>query len=368
MPAEGLSLLDISFRAGLWREEVEKGQQVMKIFVAILAVFAAGSSVAAGEVEFVRGDGKVDVLIGGRAVTSYVYGGGLSKPVLVPVRSLSGTEVTRRWPLTELDGGSMDHEHHVGLFFCVDQVNGTNFWNYYRNPGGKEPKIKHVRFDEESGGEGRGELSVVSHWIDKKERFLLEERRGMTFVAGQREGEYAIDLEVDLKAQKERVVFEDIEEGVLAVRLSDYLREGKRSVSLHKGEKPPREDVSGTGRYFSSNGDETARNIWGKRARWVAVQGVKGGKVVGMAVLNHPASVNYPTYWHVRDYGLMSANPLGQGDFQRQRPRQYRKNKVVPLRLTLEPGETAHFRFMVIVYEGVRTTGQIEQRFREYVK
>ena len=340
----------------------------MKIVVAILVVFAAGSSTAAETVDFAQGEGRIDVRIAGRVVTSYVYEAGLTKPVLVPVRSASGIEVTRRWPLTELEGGSMDHEYHVGLFFCVDKVNGTNFWNYYRNPGGKEPKIRHVRFDEQTSGRGRGVLRAVSHWIDKKGRFLLEEKRGMTFVAGEDEGEYAIDFELDLRAQKEKVVFEDIEEGVLAVRLSDYLREGKRSVSLHEGRTPPREDVLGTGRYFSSNGDETARNVWGKRARWVAVQGVRGGKVVGMAVLNHPASVNYPTYWHVRDYGLMSANPLGQGDFQRQRPKQFRKNKVVPLRLTLEPGETVHFRFLVIVYEGVRTQEQIEGRFREYVR
>ncbi|MBN2272287.1 MAG: PmoA family protein, partial [Sedimentisphaerales bacterium] len=254
----------------------------------------------------------------------------------------------------------------VGLFFCVDNVNGTNFWNYYRNPGGKEPKIEHVKFEKMEGGDGRGELRTVAHWIDKNEQLVLEEKRGMTFISGEHKDEYAIDFEVDLTAQVEKVVFEDIEEGVLAVRLSDYLREGRQSVRLHAGEKPPREDVSGTGRYFSSSGDETAKNIWGKRHRWVAVQSVKGGKVVGLAILNHPASINYPTYWHVRDYGLMSANPLGQGDFQRQS--KYKKNPVIPLKLTLEKGQTVHFRFLVIVYEGVRTKEQIELRFQEFVR
>jgi hypothetical protein len=100
----------------------------------------------------------------------------------------------------------------------------------------------------------------------------------------------------------------------------------------------------------------------------VALQGVRKGKVVGIAILNHPASINYPTYWHARGYGLFSANPLGQGDFQRQRPKQYRKNKVIPLRLALEPGETAHFRFLVIVYEGIRTQEQIEKRFKEFAE
>ncbi|MHC4206156.1 MAG: DUF6807 family protein [Planctomycetota bacterium] len=128
----------------------------------------------------------------------------------------------------------------------------------------------------------------------------------------------------------------------------------------------PNESISGTGRYFSSNGDEMAKNVWGKRARWVALQGIRKGKIVGVAILNHPASINYPTYWHVRKYGLFSANPLGQADFQRQRPEKYRKNKVIPLRLTLEEGETAHFRFLIIVYEGVRTNQQIEERFRKF--
>jgi len=215
---------------------------------------------------------------------------------------------------------------------------------------------------------GKGQLSTVAHWIDDQERILLEEKRSMVFIAGEQQDEYAIDFSIDLTAKNQEVLFEDIEEGMFAIRLSDYLRESDAGAALHVGRPIPKESVSGTGRYFSSNGDETAKKVWGKRARWVALQGVRKGKVVGIAILNHPASINYPTYWHVRSYGLFSANPLGQGDFQRQRPRPYRKNKVIPLRLALEPGETAHFRFLVIVYEGIRTQQQIEKRFRKFAE
>ena len=190
----------------------------------------------------------------------------------------------------------------------------------------------------------------------------------MVFSAGRHEGEYAIDASIDLKAVGEDVLFEDIEEGMFAIRVSDYLRECDSSKTLRPGEPVPDESAEGTGRYFSSNGDETAKNVWGKRARWVALQGVRKGKVVGVAILNHPASINYPTYWHVRDYGLFSANPLGQGDFQRQMPQKYRKNKVMSLNLKLKRGETAHFRFVVVVYEGIRTKDQIEKRFREFTE
>ncbi len=336
-----------------------------RIWLLVVVVFAATGVGAAEEVEFVRGGDWVDVKIGGAVVGRYVYDEELPKPSLVGVKTLSGAEVTRRWPLTELDGGSMDHTHHVGMFFCVDKVNGTNFWNYYRNEDGAEPKIKHIEFEQVKGGDGRGVLRSVSRWIDKKGQFVLQEKRKMVFAAEAGKGEYAIDIEIDLTAQCD-VVFEDIEEGVLGVRLSDYLREGKDSVDLHDGVQAPVEQVKGTGRYFCSSGEVGAGDIWGKRHRWVALQGVKDGKVVGIAIMDHPASINHPTYWHVRDYGLMSANPLGQGDFQRQS--RYKENPVIPLRLRLDKGQAVRFRFGVIVFDGVRTKEDIDERYGRFVK
>ncbi len=342
-----------------------KGTTMKRAVLIASMLFLGGRVLAATpEVEFVEGDGKVDVVIGGRPFTSYLYGGKLPKPFLVPVRTPSGIEVSRRYPLVEIPGGSMDHPHHEGIFFAVDQVNGVKFWNNTDSP----PQIRHAEITEISGGTGEGRLSAVAHWTDDNNETLLEEERTMVFSAGRSEGEYAIDISIDLKATNGQVLFEDIEEGMLAIRLSDYLRESDSSKTLRPGGHVPKQSVAGTGRYFSSNGDETAKNAWGKRARWVALQGVRKGKVVGVAILNHPASINYPTYWHVRDYGLFSANPLGQGDFQRQMPRKYRKNKVVPFNLRLEHGETAHFRFLVIVYEGIRTAEQIEQRFRRFAQ
>lgn len=335
------------------------------VLVVFVFPFMSSAKQTSPKVQFVRGDDKIDVMISGKLFTSYLYSDKLPKPSLVPVRSPSGIEVTRRYPLVELKGGSMDHIHHLGLFFCVDRVNGSNFWNYYKHPEGQQPQIKHVKIREMTPGNGKGLLATTSHWLDKDGRFVLEENRTMTFLAEQNKDEYAIDISIDLTAQKETVVFEDIEEGVLAIRLADCLREKNPDKAPRPGRPVPSESVEGTGIYFSSNGDETAKNIWGKRARWVALQGVRAGKVVGVAILNHPAGINYPTYWHVRNYGLFSANPLGQGDFQRQS--KYKKNPILPLRLTLKPGEKAHFRFLVVVYEGAKNKKQIDQRFKRFV-
>jgi hypothetical protein len=333
-------------------------------FFLLISTFTANLMAGPPKVELIRGENRIDVMIAGELFTNYLYGDNMTKPLLVPVRTPSGIEVNRRHPLTEIEGGSTDHEHHVGIFFAVDKVNGVKFWNNT----GLSPQIRHVEITEIAGGAGTGKLSTAANWVDEKKQVLLEEKRTMLFIAGEDEREYAIDLSIDLTAKCPSVLFEDIEEGMLAIRVSDYLRESDPEASPQPGQPLPAESLSGTGRYFSSNGDETAKNVWGKRARWVALQGVRQNKVVGVAILNHPASINYPTYWHVRNYGLFSANPLGQGDFQRQQPRKYRKNKVIPLRLNLEQGETVHFRFLVIVYEGFRTNRQIDDRFKKFAE
>lgn len=312
-------------------------------------------------VDFVKDKNKIDVMIDGRLFTSYLYGDNLAKPVLVPVRTPSGIEVTRRHPLVEMKGGTDDHLHHVGIFFTVDGVNGTRFWNNVEPP----PQIKHIKITDMAGGDTQGKLAVVSCWVDDKGKVVLKENRTMLFLPTEHEQEYAIDFSIGLTAVADEVVFDDIEEGMFAIRLPDCLRE-RGSKGVRPGRPLPKESIKGTGMYFSSNGDETARHVWGKRARWVALQGVRQDKVVGVAIVNHPESINYPTYWHARNYGLFSANPLGQGDFQRQS--KHKKNPIIPLRLTLKKGQTAHFRFLVIAYEGIRTKEQMEERFREFVK
>jgi hypothetical protein len=337
---------------------------IMMLIVLTLALPALAQD-GTPRVNMVKQDNKIDVMIGEKLFTSYIFGDNLTKSSLVPVCTPSGIEVTRRHPLVELEGGTVDHLHHVGIFFTVDGVNGAKFWNNKKKEWDKKsPQIKHIKFTDMTSGD-KGKLSVESHWIDKEGTFVLKEERTMIFMPTDNPNEYAIDFSMDLTAMIDKVVFEDTEEGVFAIRLPDCLREPDDG-GVQPGKPLPKESIKGTGRYFSSNGDETADEVWGKRARWMALQGVRNDKVVGVAILNHPESINYPTYWHARDYGLFSANPLGQGDFQRQDD--FKKNAPIYLNLTLKKDEKVHFRFLVIVYEGIRTQDQIEKRFKEFTK
>jgi cyanophycinase len=312
------------------------------------------TAAAAGpSVEFVKGDHRIDVMIEGKLFTSYLYGDNLPKPVLYPIQTPAGVLVSRGYPLRDVKGESQDHPHHAGIFFAYDRVNGNNFW---LNTA-KAPHIEHIKVTEMTGGEGQGQLSTVLHWVAKDGTVLLEERRDMIFSAG-KDG-YAIDFRIDLVAQKDPVVFGDTKEGLLAIRVADWMREPFEQKAGVVG-------ISGTGngKYLNADGAEGEKGVWGQRSKWVCLQAAKDGKDVGVAIFDHPSSVNHPTYWHARGYGLFAANPLGQGVFEASRG----PEKAKPLALTLKPGQKAHFQYRVVIYDGKKTRPQLEEQFQEFAK
>ena len=64
---------------------------------------------------------------------------------------------------------------------------------------------------------------------------------------------------------------------------------------------------------------------------------------VSITIIDHPNNVGYPTYWHARDYGLFSANPLGQEVFS--------KGDEV-LNFSLNDGESTTFNHRMLIHSG----------------
>jgi len=302
------------------------------VILLLTAAYAAGA-----DIKFEQDTNKIDVLIGGKQFTTYRYGLELTKPILYPVKSPSGIVLTRGFPFEVIPGESNDHPHHTGIFFTYDKVNNDGFWNNTTSP----PQIKHIKTTKMENGQ----LSTLSHWVGKRGKTLLEEKRDMIFSA--EPNQYAIDFNIVLTAQDDKVVFGDTKEGMFAIRVADWLSEEK-----------------GTGKYLDSEGNKGEPNIWGKQASWVRLEGTKNGKKIGIAIFNHPASACYPTYWHARGYGLFSANPLGQLDYLKGRNVENPK----PLNFTLYPSQNALFRFRMIIYEGLKTADAIEREFKNYAQ
>jgi hypothetical protein len=312
-----------------------------RLFLSVFLIFYCFSGCSSSDrVSFVEKENQIDVLIDNEPVASYRYGSELTKPILYPVFTPSGIKLTRGFPFEKVEGEATDHPHHTGMFFTYDDVNGSGFWNNTIFP----PQIKQIKFEEETSGD-KGVLKTESLWIGKNNDPLLRERRTMTFIPGSRET--IIDFDITLTALVDTVLFNDTKEGMFAIRVAQWLRE---------------EDQ--TGQYLSSNGDIGEKNIWGKRAEWVRLEGQKDGKKAGIAIMNHPGSVNYPTFWHARAYGLFSANPLGQYVFETARGAGNPKKFA----LTLSKGESAKFLFRMIVYDGSRSSPELEKRFKEYAE
>ena len=67
-------------------------------------------------------------------------------------------------------------------------------------------------------------------------------------------------------------------------------------------------DVRNGGAIRNGYGGTNEEETWGKHAPWCDYSGMVDGKHVGVAIMDHETNPRYPTQWHVRDYGLMTAN------------------------------------------------------------
>lgn len=310
-----------------------------------------------GRIGFVQLEDQIDIVVNDKLITSYLYGSHLSKPVLHPVRSPSGETVTRWYPFKEIEGESNDHPHQTGVYFTygsAGEVNGNSFWfnPHDRPPFTKEvklPRISHINILEMREGRDRGTLETLNHWMDKSGKPIIEENRVMEFYV--QEDEYIIDFTIRLTAIDTTVKFLDTKEGLFAIRVADWLAENARGTLYES-----------TGEYLNPDNERTERNIWGKRARWMRLEGEIDNKNVGVAIFHHPQSFNYPAFWHARGYGLFAANPLGQFDFEKDTGHENPRH----LDLTLKPGESALFKFRMTVYEGTRGTNELERVFNDF--
>jgi len=167
-------------------------------------------------------DRRVDVLVGGKPFTSYVWPTTLKKPVLFPLRAANGAVVTRGYPLEPRAGERVDHPHHAGLWFNYGDVNGLDFWNNSDAiPAGQRSKygtISHRSVRSVKSGSGEGVLETTEEWVTPDNTPILREETRYVFRASP--GARTIDRITTLTALDKEVVFTDNKEGVLGLRVA----------------------------------------------------------------------------------------------------------------------------------------------------
>jgi hypothetical protein len=176
---------------------------------------------------------KINVLVDGKLFTSFCWPDNVYKPVLYPVITSGGTEITRGFPLKPRAGEQNDHIHQVGIWLNYGNVNGFDFWgNGYR--GMKEPNggvIKHLSIERLSSRNGEGSFVSVEDWLSPTGKKLLAEKTEYHFIA--RGASRIIDRITTLTAGDSAVQFKDTKEGMFGIRVARQLElPSKEGVTL----------------------------------------------------------------------------------------------------------------------------------------
>ena len=309
---------------------------------------------------------KVDIVYDGKVLTSYCYFDSTEKPVLFPVKTVSGITVTRGYPVAPREGERTDHPHHLGIWLNYESVNGLDFWNnstaIAREKLDHYGSIRHQKVVSASGKGDKAALQTTSNWVDHSGNILLNEVTDFHFgVSGK---DFIIDRTSTLSAVAPELEFKDVKDGMLAIRVSRALempsKEAGSFVDAH-GEvtKVPAMDNSKvTGLYVNREGVQ-GDSVWGKRSEWAYLKGKEGGKDVAIIIIDHPSNPGYPTYWHARGYGLFAANPLGQKVFSKGKEE---------LDLKLTKGEKVSFSYRIVIHEGAVSAKDVDALMKSFTQ
>jgi hypothetical protein len=270
---------------------------------------------------------RVDIAIGGKPFTSYVIREGIARPYCYPVYGPAGVEMTNLGP--------SDHVHHRSMYIAQGEVNGHDNWSELAGHACTVNKSLAIVSQGAMGG-----LRATGDWVTSGGQPILEEQVCVCTYALP-DGLRLIDWDITWSACYGGVFFGDTKEaGTLSVRVNEQL-EGRRS-----------------GLITNAYGGVTESETWGKRAPWCDYSGQVDGHAVGLAIFDHPDNLRYPTYWHVRDYGLFTANQWGIHDFTGDWSQ--RGDYSLP------KGQQLRFRFRVYIHEGNVTDARVADRYHDW--
>ena len=326
---------------------------ILIVFAVIALAYASTPSSNKNEgVQVVHREDKkrVDVFIDNDLFTSYLFseeGSSLKKPILYPIRTATGIDITRGYPYEQRAGERVDHPHHVGHWLNYGDVNGLDFWNHSEStPEDRKERmgsIVHRAVNYVESGENRGTLEVETDWLKPDGSVVLTETT--QFIFKKSNNKRMIDRTTTLTAPTEDVNFTDNKEGMIAIRVTRALEhptDGTVLLTDSTGAPMKEKVIDNTGvsgQYLSSEGI-SGTDVWGTRANWMILSGIVQDENVSVAIIDHPTNPGYPTYWHARGYGLFAANPLGQKIFSKG---------AEELNHSLKKGESTTFQYRIVI-------------------
>jgi len=296
--------------------------------------------------------GDVAIYIDDQLFTRYVTSDKVSnKCYFWPIVGPGGIKMTRAYPMQNVEGEKQDHPHHRSVCFGLHSANGFNTWHEvktFTKKGKVDPHkaahLGHQVHTKVSKAEASGNtatLVVESENVTPKGEVYMLQTRTVDFHVTDN-GSRVMDIEIVLKGIQDKITIHDMKDSGLSVRVA-------HSMCVDAGEG---------GRIINSNGDANG-DAWGKRVSWVDFNGPVEGKTMGVAMLNHPDSFRYPTPWHVRNYGLFTANPFALKEVAGEKD----SGDV-----DLAKGQSITLRHRIIFHAGDEKTAEIAEAWKAYAK
>lgn len=302
-------------------------------------------------------NGGLSIKVNGQPFADYVVDQA-NKPYLAPVFGPTGKQMTRNYPMTVVEGEQKDHPHHRGICFGNQGMAGVDAWEEpktlseaeAKKPGSTAERAKHIgyikhrEYKEMKADTKEAVVVAASDINDYAGKKLLEEQHRMIFRADA--DTRTIDFDLDYIASEGPVEFKDMKDAGFSIRVPSEM-----AVEIDKNKK-------GSGHIINSEGLTDAA-AWSKRAKWCDYYGTVGGEALGVAMLNHPGSFRFPTAWHVRTYGLFTANAFGQKAFDKT---------AEDGTFELKKGEHVKLRHRLIFHKGDEKAAKIAEAFEAYAK
>ena len=323
-------------------------QIFMFLFAAVLLAGADAQAAKGFAIDLTKSG--LTITHNGKLFTKYVVDQA-NKPFLWPVMGPGGVAMTRAYPMAVIDGERHDHPHHRSFWFGHQGTDGFDTWHeaktWMERKGSEESKKQrlaglgstvHREFKTVAAAHDRAIVVSVNDYIGADGRKLISDVR--TFVFRVIRGAHIIDIDIELVASHGPANLSDKKDSGFSVRVPTSM-----DVDSKQG-----------GTILNSNGDRD-KAAWGKRAKWVDYSGPVNGKTMGVTILNHPKSLRHPTPWHVRTYGLFTANPFGIRSLD---------NTAADGAVELKKGESVKLRHRVIFHAGGADKGAIEKAFMAY--
>ncbi len=320
-----------------------------------LAVGEGGSAGDASGVELREGsDDTIEVIIDGKPFTAFNYRKSEPKPYLYPVIGPTGAPVTRDFPMKdnelEKQNKRQDHPHHRSIWTAHGDIRtdnlsepGSNYW-HEKSADKRDQQDRQVvrKVTRTCSGPVFGLIEAEIDWVHHSGRREFSETRTYRFFrAG---GQRMIDIRNVFHFSDGDVTFADTKEGgILSLRLAVTMDE--------QGIKDPSPQH---GQMTNSAGGVGSKECWGKAAAWCDYVGPVGGKPVGVAVFDAPSNYGHPAHWHIRDYGLYTANPFGLRSFDKNNPDSSH---------TFKKGEEAAFRYRIVIHPGDAKAARIKEQY-----